>query len=234
MIYVGIDDTDVEGSRGTNQLARMLVATLASEYRCLRIVRHQLLDDPRVPCTTRNGSASITLEPLGPADLTRLTEKCSHHMLADFVDGSDPGLCVTEDVPSSVTEFGLHCKSKLVSKAEAHSVARSHGIRLKGLGGSRGGVIGALAAVGLAVTGNDGRIVQLAQWPDDVSGVLPIDHLRQRNVVVRRFADGERIDNGSVDVGKRLRPNRCHGENILFVEATNSEVERPWKALKLP
>ena len=71
MIYVGMDDTDVEGSRGTNQLARSLVAALASEVRCIRIVRHQLLEDPRVPCTTKNGSASIAFDCQGIGDPSR-------------------------------------------------------------------------------------------------------------------------------------------------------------------
>lgn len=234
MIYVGIDDTDVEGSRGTNQLARALIAALAAEYRCLRIVRHQLLDDPRVPCTTKNGSASIALESLGPRNLTQLAEKCRAFMLADFIEGSDPGLCVTSSVPADVTEFGLRCQSELVSQAEAHEVARRHGIHLEGLGGTCGGVIGALAAVGLSATGDDGRVIQLAHWPDDVCGVQSIDHLGQRGVTVCRYSGGERIDDGLVDVGKRLRPNRRCGNNILFVEAMIPEEASPWKALKLP
>lgn len=234
MIYVGIDDTDVEGSRGTNQLARSLVLALAAEYRCLSIVRHQLLDDPRVPCTTKNGSASIALEPLGPVDIACLAERCRDHMLADFVDGSDPGLCVTATVPDAVIDFGLRCQTELVSQAEAHEVARRHGILLEGLGGTNGGVIGALAAVGLAATENDGRIVQLAQWPDDLSGVQSIDELHRRGVAVWSHADGSRINDGLVDIGKRLRPNRRRGENVLFVEPLSPHNDQPLKAMKLP
>ena len=234
MIHIGIDDTDVEGSRGTNQLARAIVSALVSEYRCLRIVRHQLLDDPRVPCTTRNGSASIALEPLGTLNLDHLVERCRKLMLADFIDGSDPGLCVASEIPEAVTEFGLRCQSELVTQGEANEVARRHDIHLEGLGGTKGGVIGALAAAGLAANGDDGRIVQLAQWSDDMSGVQPIAHLHRRDVVVRNFSGDERIDHGLVDVGKRLRPNRRRGKNVLFVEAKNSEDDQPWRALKLP
>ena len=63
MILVGIDDTDMPDTPGTNQLARALAASVAGRYECARIVRHQLLDDPRVPCTSKNGSASILLQP---------------------------------------------------------------------------------------------------------------------------------------------------------------------------
>lgn len=234
MTYVGIDDTDVEGSRGTNQLARSLVAALASQFRCLRIVRHQLLDDPRVPCTTKNGSASIALEPIGAVDLVELAQRCREHMLADFVEGSDPGLCVAERIPDDVVRFGLRCQSELVSQEEAHEVARRHGLLLEGLGGTCGGVIGALAAVGLAATGNDGRVVQLAQWPDDLTGTQPVEQLHERNVAVFCRENGEKIDTGSVDVGKRLRPNRRDGGNVLFVERVDSGNEPRLKALKLP
>ena len=234
MIYVGIDDTDVEGSRGTNQLARALVAALAADCRCVRIVRHQLLDDPRIPCTTRNGSASIALEPLGPVDLTLLAMSCRDFMLADFIDGSDPGLCVTCSVPPAITDFGLRCQSELVAQAEAHDVARRHGVELEGLGGTGGGVIGALAAVGLAATGHDGRVVQLAQWPDDLSGVQPIRELHERGVAVCCRSSGEWINHGLVDVGKRLRPNRRCGQDVLFVEAMDPGNDRPQRALKLP
>src|SRR5437870_2586916 len=58
LIYVGIDDTDTLDTPGTNQLARALAAQIASTHECLLIVRHQLLDDPRVPYTSKNGSAS--------------------------------------------------------------------------------------------------------------------------------------------------------------------------------
>lgn len=234
MIYVGIDDTDVAGSRGTNQLARLLVSALAADFRCRRIVRHQLLEDPRVPCTTKNGSASITLEPLGPGTLDNLAARLRQEMLSWFVDGSDPGLCVTSSVPPAVIEFGRRCKCEFVLQEEAHEIAGRHEILLEGLGGTRDGVIGALAAVGLAAMADDGRVVQLADWPDDVSGVKPIDFLLQRGVTVRFHENGNRIDHGLVDVGKRLRPNRRNGETVLFVEQPKNRSQQPLKALKLP
>ena len=100
MIYVGIDDTDMPDTPGTNQLARALAAIIEPEYRCRLILRHQLLFDPRVPCTSKNGSASLVLEPLSaPADLAALAERLRDEMLRRFVAGSDPGLCVTARLP---------------------------------------------------------------------------------------------------------------------------------------
>ena len=83
---MGIDDTDVVGSRGTNQLAKLLASSLAADLRCQRIVRHQLLDDPRVPRTTKNGSASVAVEPLGDGGLEDLAGRLRKGMLSWFVD----------------------------------------------------------------------------------------------------------------------------------------------------
>lgn len=65
MIYVGIDDTDTLDSPGTNQLARHLVQKLAGRWRSDLITRHQLLEDPRVPCTRKNGCVAMTLRRVG-------------------------------------------------------------------------------------------------------------------------------------------------------------------------
>ena len=53
MIYVGLDDTDTLDDPGTNQLARHLVRELSGQFGGRMIVRHQLLEDPRVPCTKK-------------------------------------------------------------------------------------------------------------------------------------------------------------------------------------
>lgn len=235
MIYVGIDDTDVVGSRGTNQLARWMVTELAESFRCLRIVRHQLLEDPRVPCTTKNGSASILFERRDGSSSETLTALLRQHMLASYVDGSDPGLCVTEEVPAAVVKFGRRCQTEFVSQLEAYELAAAHGLFLEGLGGTRDGVIGALAAVGLATANDDGRIVQLGEWPDDVSGVQPVSFLLERGLHVWEYETERVIETGRVDVGKHLRPNRHQGRDVLFVrKAISAEDEDSFVALKLP
>src|SRR4051812_25942811 len=128
MILVGIDDTDMPETPGTNQLARALVADVADQFRCERIVRHQLLDDPRVPYTSKNGSASILLEPRGEfhGELRDLIASLRARMLDWYVPGSDPGLCVTTSVPAAITDFGLRCQRDLVTRGEAEQLAEQH------------------------------------------------------------------------------------------------------------
>ena len=228
MIIVGIDDTDVVGSRGTNQLARQIVRELSGRWRCVRIVRHQLLDDPRVPCTTKNGSASISLElrsnsdqpaDIGAAETASLLDCCRTVMRDWFVEGSDPGLCLLSgDCPSAIVEWGQRCQREFVAREDAFALASDTGLHLEALGGTEDGVIGALAAVGLAWTENDGRIVQLCEWPDDLSGTQQLNVLSLRGVRVREHGSGQEFTQGTVDVGKHLRPNLRNGVPVLFVE----------------
>ena len=234
MIRVGIDDTDTLDSPGTNQLARALARRIAGLCRAALIVRHQLLSDPRIPCTSKNGSASLLLEPRGPLVLSRLICELRAGMAEGFVPGSDPGLCVATDVPDEVIAFGRRCQREIVTQQEARALAHAAGLHLEGLGGTEGGVIGALAAVGLAATGDDGRVVQLGDWPDDLSGPQELPALTARGIEVR-CEMGEVVEEGGVDVGKRLRPNCRQGRVVLYV--TSAEDAGPsvrWRAVRLP
>lgn len=236
MIYVGLDDTDIRDSRGTNQLARELVTLVADQYRCLRITRHQLLDDPRVPYTSKNGSASLVLEPRGTAEVERLLQTLSAGMRRAFVPGSDPGLGVAETVPAAIEHFGRLCQSELVRQSDAYELARRHGVHLVGLGGTNDGVIGALAAIGLAAGDNDGRVVYSRDWTVELSGCQPLERIQGLGVEVREFTTGRGIESGMVDVDKKLRPNWRQGRCVLFVAPVSSRDAGPqyYRALKLP
>lgn len=236
MIYVGIDDTDTLDTPGTNQLAKVLVADVAADFRCHLILRHQLFPDPRVHFTSKNGSASIWLEPRhqNAPRLAKLSATLRRRMLEWYVPGSDPGLCVTECVPQEVIDYGRRCKCELMNQQIARDLAAKHGIYLEGLGGTEGGVIGSLAAVGLAAGNNDGRVVAYAEYPDDLSGLHAIADVRSRNVVVRCLDSGHEILNGTVDVGKHLRPNYRQGQVVLFVQPLIVGVPaEQWQAVRL-
>ena len=237
MIYVGIDDTDTLETRGTNQLARALVQQVRPWYVCRSIVRHQLLFDPRVPYTSKNGSASLLFQLIDDravedSDLERLIELLRRGMLGDFISGSDPGLCVARRVSDELVEFGRECQRRIVAQDEARETARRAGVHLEGLGGTNQGIIGALAAVGLISTGDDGRVVQMGDWPDDLSGPTPLAALHARGVHVwDESSDCELLDPAAViDVGKHLRPNLRRRAYTLFVRP--SPAPPNWRAQK--
>jgi hypothetical protein len=238
-VYIGIDDTDIAGSPGTNQLARRLADSLPDGCRTTLILRHQLLLDPRVPFTSQNGSASLLIESEDADPEARMLPTLRREIQAWFVSGSDPGLCTATNVHPAVIEFGRRCQRELVTQAEARYLAERSGIRLEGLGGTEDGVIGALAAVGLLASGNDGRVVHRPgwTWPDSFAGAHPIDAILTRGVdEVRDSRSGERLVRGSVDVGKHLRPALRAGRVVLFVEPANGSAgdAAAWRAIKLP
>jgi hypothetical protein len=238
VIFVGIDDTDIVGSPGTNQLARLILKRIGESARDAIICRHQLFFDPRVPYTSKNGSASIQMPNVGPATIPALTDTIRKVMLEWYIEGSDPGLCVAAGASEEMREFSLRCKNSIITQEEARAVAARAGCHLEGLGGTEQGIIGALAAIGLVVGGEDGRVVHLSRWPypeDGFSGLHTIEEICSRGVSEVRQAATERpVTIGPVDVGKHLRPNWRGGQIILYVESANGpDSTVPWRAVKL-
>jgi hypothetical protein len=228
VIYVGLDDTDILDAPGTNQLARHLVKHLAGVWHGQLITRHQLLEDPRVPCTRRNGCVAIAFEPLTGQSTTALADAIGSIMMSWCPEGSDPGLCITSDeVPQSVIDFGRACQRQLMTQQHARELAAEHRILLRGLSGTEDGVIGALAAVGLMNTRDDGRVIYVGNSEVDhyeVSGIQAADRVLSFGVdEIRRLDNHKLVAAGTVDVGKRLRPNYRAGKIMLFVTACEEE-----------
>jgi len=218
--YIGIDDTDVIDSPGTNQLARAIVKRLGPFAERAIVCRHQLFFDPRVPYTSQNGSASIQL-PRGPeiprAELISLVRDVMRNW---YVEGSDPGLAVTDHASADMAAFAARAKSEVVSQTEARDVAARSGCYLEGLGGTNQGIIGALAAIALVDGGEDGRVVHVHDWPwpDDFSGVQPVSAIRGRGIADILTTSGQAFSGDVVDIGKHLRPNWRGKRMVLFVE----------------
>jgi hypothetical protein len=238
-IIVGIDDTDMPETPGTNKLALHIVRALAKDYEGELILRHQLLDDPRVPCTSKNGCASIALASKGRGSIAELAGRIRTLMHAWCPEGSDPGLCIAEQVPDEIRDYGLRCQRELVTQRDARSLAETYGIHLEGLGGTEGGVIGALAAVGLSATKNDGRVIHLGSAREgdyEGGGLLRIAEVYARGVAEVRVV-GEMPahfnDEDLVDVGKRLRPNLRDGKVVVFIESASGEAPGvSWRAVR--
>ena len=228
MILIGLDDTDVLESRGTGHLAREIAGKLRASYGLLGVTRHQLLVDPRVPCTKNNSCSAILLDGSEQADLKALLLQVKTWMLADFQEGSDPGLCVaTMPMASALVDFGRRAQRHIVTQAEARALATEHQVSLLGLGGDEDGVIGALSAVGLAASGDDGRYVLVGR-SRELSGPQPVAALLDAGITAVRTADGESVTEGLVHTDK-LRPARRGGQPVAIVE----QVADHWRHLKL-
>jgi hypothetical protein len=220
-ILVSIDDTDNLNSRGTGRLAREIADTLAAEYPIYGVTRHQLFVHPDIPYTSHNSCAVIHVQTSGNPAADNIFATTQQVMLADFIEGSDPGVAVApaDQVAPSLIAFGKDAKSTILTQEKARILAKNLNIRLKGLGGTEGGVIGAMAGLGLAVNLNDGRFLQRGKIRE-MFGPCTVQQLLAAGVDEVCTLDGRTLTTGTVLTEEQKSPKACpvNGRTILFVE----------------
>ena len=217
-LYISLDDTDTLDSRGTGRLAREIARQFTgSGYKVKGVSRHQLLVHPDIPFTSHNDCAVIHLE--NGTDPGQIFERVRDIMTDDFIEGSDPGLAIArkEDIHPGIIEFGLRAKQEVLTQEMARDIAQCTGVVLEGLGGTNDGIIGALAGLGLAATGNDGRYVLLGNLRG-LSGDIPVGKLLESGIARVCMRSGEEIKNGTVRVKKFPKPSIRGGKPVLFAE----------------
>lgn len=162
-VFVSIDDTDNLESIGTGHLAAGLIGRIEENGwgTCSFITRHQLFVHPDVPYTSHNSTMCFQADLQDPR-LDGLIDYAANFLKQQSAPGSDPGLCVADcealGASHKILDFGCRAKKEVLTKEEAYSLAAGLGIHLSEHGGTGMGVIGALAGVGLRLSGNDGRI----------------------------------------------------------------------------
>lgn len=236
-LLIGIDDTDSLESRGTGRMSQALLAVLRDRGlgTPLGVTRHQLLVDPRIPYTSHNSSACIVWRTASVADRALVIAEAGHFLDRETPPEADPGLAVAAPAQleastrESLVSFGQRAKTEVLLQEDALDLARLAGIHLSGHGGSNGGVLGALAAIGLHLSGDDGRFI----WMDGIRGLsgsrtasellalAPIDDLRDRTG--RRPARDELIE-----LGEWVRPVLEGGRAVLLLDAPQGNSH--WRA----
>jgi hypothetical protein len=216
LYLIGIDDTDIETSRGTGQLARRLVVEAVSRGATHRgITRHQFLVDPQIPYTRRNRGVCIAID--WPGAIPEL--EFAIELLAEWsADGSDPGICIAaaDTVPEQIIEFGRRASREVLKMQNAIALAALARITLRTLGGTGQGIIGALSCVGLRAGGNDGRFVDLPGLRD-LGPRVSIDDLSRIGIEVQHeMTAGARADVGIETLGW-IRPRLVGGRPVLPV-----------------
>ncbi len=222
---IGIDDTDNLETRGTGHRVRQLAQFLEGLASPLAITRHQLLVSPEIPFTSHNSSACLIVQ-ADPANEEQIWSVSREFLLNESAPGSDAGLCLVdwERVTPCMRAFGVRAKQVVLTKLEAEQTAIQDGIRLEGLTGTGGGIIGALAAVGLRHAGNDGRFLWLPGLRD-LKGQYPVSELcALGHIDAVKTLEGQTLPPHTlVDVGEWVRPILRGGQAILFVEEKNNE-----------
>lgn len=227
--FVCIDDTDNLESRGTGALASMLIDIIHGRGwgSCSYITRHQLYFHPDIPYTSHNSAMCFVIE--HQEDIySPLREMAMDFLVRESAPGSDPGLCIAEydqiKDPQALMDYGRRAKKEILNKEIAYELAQSQGVHLSEHGGTGGGVIGALAGVGLRLTGNDGRIKGKEIFP------LPGDSLTVKEILANsdidrvESLDGTRIsEDEEVKLGEKVKSVFLDYQKVLLVYPVRDE-----------
>ncbi|PWR69649.1 ABC transporter substrate-binding protein [Methanospirillum lacunae] len=225
MIYLCIDDTDSLDSIGTGRLAREIADVLNIKYPVVCITRHQLFVHPDIPYTSHNSCAVIHLLDIPKTEYPILFNQAKLIMKERFVEGSDPGIALAgeDQVNSAMVAFGFDTKCMIVTQERARKIADHAGILLEGLGGSEGGVIGAIAGIGLAASGSDGRYLQLGSIREK-RGERTVQEILQTGIDQVITLEGKSVSDGTVMIEKFPQPARLLGKAIVLVDERDGQL----------
>ncbi len=233
IVYIGIDDTDMLGEKpGTGRVARELAQELAARGlgEPLGVTRHQLLVDPRIPYTSHNSSLCIALN--GTGEVSDFVEPCANYLITHSKQGADPGLCICSALSfdEEMAEFGWQATRVVLYKSQAQELALKKGIVLKELGGTGGGIIGALAGVSLRADGNQGRFVDLAGIRDIYGTISACDILSHTHISTVEDEQGREVPAGTrIESYDWIRPSLVGGRAVLRIKpvAGNEHLWEP-------
>ena len=227
-IFICIDDTDNLESKGTGHLAEILRRDIETRFggKTTRITRHQLFVSDDIPYTSHNSAMCFK----GQIDISCLDEMIRYagELLERLsAEGSDPGLCVavTDRINEreKLVSFGCDATYKVLNKESAFKLAADTGVHLSEHGGTGGGVIGALAGVGLRLGGNNGRF---KGWLDvnERDRVISVEKLTcNYDIDEVREACGEIIHPGdTVMLEERIKTVLLDGRSVLPVKRNGS------------
>lgn len=221
--FVCIDDTDNLETRGTGALASIMIENIEEKGwgNCSYITRHQLYFHRDIPYTSHNSAMCFVIEHQNNIH-DALTAFASDFLKKESAEGSDPGLCIAEyenyKSHQPLINYGLRAKKEILTKELAYETARVLGIHLSEHGGTGGGVIGALAGVGLRLCGNDGRIKGKIKFP------IPGDILTVKEIlnnsdidIVQSLEGNPLLENDRIKLGEKVKAVFLNHQKVLLV-----------------
>ncbi|MGH3798436.1 MAG: hypothetical protein ACRDSP_26635 [Pseudonocardiaceae bacterium] len=237
-LLLGIDDTDNLHSRGTGQLCQQLLAHLHTGGFGIPLgaTRHELFADPGIRYTSHNSSACIAWRTAPGTSATDITAAAGTFLARHSAPGSDPGLAVVRPaaLPAAATaalvDFGQRAKVAVIPRDRAPRLAQRWGLHLSAHGGTGDGVLGALAAACLRLSGNDGMFLWMPGIRE-LGGRCSYAELRARVPVDdARDDDGHRpAPHDVIELGDWVRPVLEGGRAVLLLQPatiTHGEATR--------
>lgn len=225
-IVVAIDDTDGPEGAGTVDLARRVATEVEASGlgRSLGVTRHRCLASPDAASAPPSTAAAVLIETEATTDAI---EACVRDVVVQgCAPGSHPGLAILERrAPGVAVAFARRVQNGPVSGAEAERIASMASIRLRRLGGSGEGIVGALAAGTLRFEGNDGWFVGLPGTTGlpprmrvaDIYAAAPLD------VVLDEASGKPAPEDAVVEVSGPLSPRLIDGRAMLLVRRSDAD-----------
>ncbi len=229
-LFIAIDDTDNKESIGTGRLSRMLADMLKEKglVQKSRVTRHQLLVHPDIPYTSHNSSACIDAS-MNACTVDEVFGLAKAFLLDHFNEGANPGLCIApqDAVPKELPSLGSSAQKEVVSLDEAKALAAALGLHVWWGGETGQGCIGAMSAVGLRSTENDGRYIAL-DGIRDLEGMLPVSEMLRLTAIDRvTTLSGDSLpSDATVDTQNWVRPSLKEG--LITLEVI--PVDGHWRA----
>ncbi|MGI6216541.1 MAG: hypothetical protein ACOYIK_02895 [Coriobacteriales bacterium] len=168
-VYVSVDDTDdLTKTTSTGAVAQHIAKCARELGGVVRygISRHQLLLREDVPYTSHNSAMAFDMM-IDPAALEEFAARAVRTIFEMRAETSNPGFCIAavpkpgrseSDDERRLVDFGRKAKVEFCPVSEAAGLANTiPWVRLESHGGNGDGIVGALAGVGLRLSGNDGR-----------------------------------------------------------------------------
>lgn len=162
-VYVCVDDTDdLTKSTSTGTISELIAKAVVELGGKMEhgITRHQLLLHEDIDYTSHNSSMCFVADIEG-VEIEQIKAEAEKILLANMAETSDPGLCFCRldqlKKPEKLIAYGKRAQNEVIQKEEAYALAKEiGGTILEEYGGTGIGVIGALAGVGLRLSGCDG------------------------------------------------------------------------------
>jgi hypothetical protein len=232
-LFIAIDDTDNKESIGTGRLSRMLADMLEGEglTEQSRVTRHQLLVHPAIPYTSHNSSACIDVV-MKQSTQEEVADLARFFLQQHFHEGANPGLCIARQaaVPEELPSLGRRAQKEVIALDEAKSLADRLDVLTWWSGETGQGCIGAMSALGLRSTNNDGRYIAL-DGIREIGGMMTVGNILELTAVDRvATLEGDVLASDEVvDTQNWVRPILRDGIVILEVIPVDGHWRAPHK-----
>ena len=233
-ILIAIDDTDNLESRGTGFRSRELAQELGEHNLAIitEVTRHQLYVHDNIPFTSHNSSACLYGDAIAPIE--QIIEYSAEYLKRNSAEGSDAGLCVSpyDTVSDEIIAWGLRAKVEVITQKEAREVAARGNVFLEGYTGTKGGIIGSLAAVGLSKAGNDGRYL-LTKGMRKHTGIFKAKEILEiTGVEIIKPIDNSEINpDTTILMQEWWRPILQNHKATLLIEKSNEQEDHEWQVV---